>query len=177
MRRRSVLLLLLVPALAGSTYRPVTLAEQVRAADAVVVGRIVGRRSLEADEGRRLFTVLEVEVQEVVAGTIAPRFELLLPGGDLAGRSQRVAGLALPAVGEVLALVLRRRPPAAAQWYEPVLYGLSIWRLEDGRLRRRLEGIEFVTIPGGPDPAALAGESDLDPGAFRRQVEEAWTGR
>jgi len=93
-------LAVLVPSHASSV-RDVTVAEMLAGSELVVQGRVVGQR-VEGTGGKGgIFTVLTLEIVDVVKGTPASRtIELRYLGGQLGDQTLRVSEMALPALGE-----------------------------------------------------------------------------
>jgi hypothetical protein len=79
-----------------------------RTSDAVVRGRVLSVTSTLSQDGRRVFTLVEVDVATSWRGR-APRSTLVIvPGGAAGGISQRVEGAPAFAEGEEVVVFLHR---------------------------------------------------------------------
>ena len=99
---RTLLLMLLLPALAGaSSIRQLDLQTLTDTAELVFQGRVVASKVIHPPGSRVLRTQITFEVEEVIKGDY-PNETLTLSflGGSLGGRSLRVTDLTLPKVGE-----------------------------------------------------------------------------
>lgn len=104
----AVVLGVAAPAVA-TTVEPPEFEQLVRGSDYVVRGRVVAvRHELRAREGRELpFTLVELEVSEVVAGTPPARVVLSLLGGPMADGELVVEGVPRFTVGDEDILFVR----------------------------------------------------------------------
>lgn len=156
--------LLGIPALAAaSTVQPLSLADLAGRARVVFLGRCLEVRSeqgLDAD----LVTRVTFAVGEGFKGSAVDTVAVLLPGGELGGRRQQVAGMPTFAPGEEVVLFLTEADGRGRVW--PVGLGqgrFRVWRPAGGpaRVSRSLDGTQLHGAAARPVGAALEGV-DLD---------------
>jgi hypothetical protein len=91
--------------------RPADLGALVRAARAIVHGRVVAT-DVQASARTRVETLVTIEVASYLKGDLGPRVTFVVPGGTL-GRYRTIAsGVPQFALGEEVVLFLGARPPA-----------------------------------------------------------------
>lgn len=135
---------------AATTFMPVPLAELLRVADAVAVGRVLDvHPTLQADG--RIRTRVRIAVEQVLAGAALPReIEIVVPGGAWENEMDIVPGMPefFPAQSYVVALQLT----TSSEW-KPVHWAAGVFTLSSGypvRLRQTLDKVRIV-IPAGTE--------------------------
>lgn len=135
---------------AATTFAPVPLAELLRVADAVAVGRVLDfHPTLQADGWIR--TRVRIAVEQVLAGLVLPReIEIVVPGGAWGDDMDIVPGMPefFPGQSYVLALQLT----ASSEW-KPIHWAAGVFTLSSGypvRLRQALDQI-WITVPAGAE--------------------------
>lgn len=146
-------LALLAPPATASVMAEVSVETLARQAELVVEGTVVSVRTVRADEGRRLFTLATLTVDDRLKGPDHPQVVVVFPGGVDGDLQQRVSGVPLPQVGERLIVLLKRRPGRGELWDLTAL-GLSVWRVREGHAYRAIEGLEWTTGPVKPPKVA-----------------------
>jgi hypothetical protein len=84
-----------------------------RSSDAVVRGRVLKVTATLAQEGRRVFTLVDVEVASTWRGAAARTVRVIVPGGEAGGIGQRVEGAPSFAEGEEVVVFLHRAEAGA----------------------------------------------------------------
>jgi hypothetical protein len=133
-----------------------------RAADAVVVGRVVDRQTAWRDG--RIVTTVTLAADDVLKGEAAPTYNVEVLGGSVDGISQRVAGVAVFEKDERVAVFLRADKARAAF----TVVGLSQGKMrlelqgagpalvrQTGDLRRVTKGADGALVEAGPLPAVV----------------------
>jgi len=82
------------------------------AADAVVRGQVVSRRSAWTRAGGQIFTTISLRALETWKGAPAKELTILVPGGEVGDLAQTVAGAAVFQDGEEVVVFLHRSAPA-----------------------------------------------------------------
>ncbi|MCZ6832566.1 MAG: hypothetical protein O7F11_02350 [Acidobacteria bacterium] len=97
----------------ASLLRPLSIHELTRLSDVVIRGRVVSVRTISSNGGRMPVTLAEIEILEVLNGTLPPRRRLLVtqPGGVANGIELEYAGRPVFTAGEETVLFLQRRAP------------------------------------------------------------------
>ncbi|MCB9538356.1 MAG: hypothetical protein H6704_19065 [Myxococcales bacterium] len=133
-----------------------------RAADAIVVGRVVDRSAAWRDG--RIVTTVTLAADDVLKGEAASTFRVEVLGGSVDGISQRVAGVAAFEPDERVAVFLRAEKARAA--FSVVGMSQGKMRLElqtvgptlvrqTGDLRRVTKRADGALIEAGPLPAEV----------------------
>ncbi len=145
-----------------------------RAADAVVVGRVVDRVSAWRDG--RIVTTVTVAAEDVLKGEAAPTYRVDVLGGSVDGISQRVAGVAVFEPDERVAVFLRADRARAA---------FTVVGMSQGKMRLELQAVgptlvrqtgDLRRVTKRPDGAlveAPALEAEVTLPAFVRAVNAA----
>jgi hypothetical protein len=112
-----VTVLVLLPLVAaGTVVIRLTFEEQVKAATAIVRGK-VGQSQAQWDEGhRRIWTYTELTVAESLKGSAKGTILVRQPGGVVGPIGQDVAGVATFSAGEEVVLFLHAPPDDASVW-------------------------------------------------------------
>ena len=111
MKPLALLLGVLVAARALATQAvPATVEELARASDAVVRGRVAAVTSRWSEDGRRIYSDVEVEPGDVLRGTSPARLTITVLGGVVGGIGQRADGMAAFTRGEEVVVFLRAEP-------------------------------------------------------------------
>jgi len=117
--RPAVAALVLLAALAvaapvsASLLRPLSIHDLTQRSDVVIRGQVVAVRTVSSNGGRMPVTLAEIEVLEVLSGTLPPRRRLLVtqPGGVANGIELDYAGRPIFTAGEETVLFLQQRAP------------------------------------------------------------------
>jgi hypothetical protein len=108
----------------AATFVTMTDKELARAADAVVLGRVVDLQPGRAPS--RLFTIVTVAVDEALKGIVPATVALRLPGGQTGGMRRVLSGTATYTLGEPVLVFLQRRSDGM---YESVGSALGTYQL------------------------------------------------
>lgn len=100
--------LLAVGAASATTMIALSVDELAQRSDQVVKGRVVATEPRSSEDGRRITTVVTLQVDETWKGTPADEVRILALGGTLDGISQVVTGAARFEEGEEVVVFLRR---------------------------------------------------------------------
>jgi hypothetical protein len=79
-----------------------------RASDSVVRGQVRKMTAVLSDDGRRIFTLVDVDVFSTWRGDRVASVQLIVPGGEVGGMGQRVDGAPAFAGGEEVVVFLNR---------------------------------------------------------------------
>jgi hypothetical protein len=82
-----------------------------RAAETIVHGTVTRVESHLSQDGRRVFTQIDVDVKEAIKGQPPKTVSVIQPGGEVGDIGQLVSGTAHYAVGEEVVLFLERHGP------------------------------------------------------------------
>lgn len=109
MRKLLLLLALLVasPALAAQAVA-LSVEALASSTDSVVRGRVLQRSATTSEDGRRVFTLVDVEVSDTWRGSAPRTVRVIVPGGVVGNIGQRVEGAPAFAEGEEVVVFLHR---------------------------------------------------------------------
>ncbi|HWV37712.1 MAG TPA: hypothetical protein VN033_04450 [Vulgatibacter sp.] len=138
-------------AASATTMLALSVDELTQRSDRVVTGRVVATEPRPSEDGRRISTVVTLQIDETWKGTPAEEVRILAMGGTLDGISQVVTGAARFEEGEEVVVFLRRLRTEEAL-FEVV--GMAQGKLA---VERDTEGIP-VAVP------SLEGLSLVEPG-------------
>jgi hypothetical protein len=144
-----------LPALATTVLHQ-DLPQLTVAADAVVVGRVIGAQSRWTEDRRRIVTDVTVEVDEALKGAPGKTVIIRQPGGRVGDVGQRVDGIASFAPGEQVLVFLEARPDGAY-----LVQGMSQGKF---RIERSKKGKAALAIPEGAKGARV-----VDPDGRERE--------
>ena len=100
-------ILLASPAL-GAEAAALSVEGLARASDAVVRGQVRKMTPTLSADGRRVFTLVDVDVAVTWRGTSVGTLRVIVPGGEAGGIGQRVDGVPVFAGGEEVVVFLNR---------------------------------------------------------------------
>jgi hypothetical protein len=170
MSRLAALALLAWPLLApAAEVRGVSVEALARGSDLVVRGQVERRTARWSEDGRRIFTFVEVHPTSAWKGRATSPVTVLVPGGVVGRIGQRVDGA--PAMEEGEEVVLFLKQAEAATWR---VQGLAQGKFRvDGFVAR--PDLSGTLVLSGPPP--VAGERRAEPMALEeleRRVRGAW---
>lgn len=151
----------------ATTMVPVSDAELVDGATAIVVARVTGLQSLPDPSGRRVVTDVSITVDEVLAGNVATRtLRVRIPGGRVSGLEMRVHGAPQFRIGERAVLFLTVGRDGT----------LRVAHLSQGKWSVEVDGAsgaELAVRTEAPDvrmlaPVAVSAAATLGSGEVRR---------
>ncbi len=135
----------------GAVLKPLSLAQLVSRADAVVRGRVVRSQSWQDEDGGRIFTRHFVEVSATYRGQPRELVEVVTLGGevDSIGIGQLVPGEAKLVQGEEVVLCLRK----TGGEYRPLGMAMGKFAVDGKMLKRDMNGVHLMgnsthTVPG-----------------------------
>jgi hypothetical protein len=131
----------------ASTVLYADLPELSRHADAVIRGTVVKQQSRWSGDGMRIFTDVEIRVEERIAGQTPEVVIVRQPGGIVGDIGQRVAGLASFEPGEEVVVFLEARPRAVY-----LVAGMSQGKY---RVERSRDGKKVMAVPERGSEARL----------------------
>jgi hypothetical protein len=169
MRRLAALALLAWP-LHGlpAELRAASVEALARSSDLVVRGQVERSSSRWSDDGRRIFTFVEVRQTSAWKGRAPSTVTVLVPGGVIGRIGQRVDGSPALEVGEEVVLFLRQAE--AATWR---VQGLAQGKFRVDGLVARPELTSSVVLPGpAPRPGERQAEA-MELGELERRVRGA----
>ena len=160
----------------ASTMVAMSVEELAQRSDRVVTGRVVALEPRASEDGKRISTVVTLQVEEVWKGAPAQEVRILALGGTLEGISQVVTGAASFREGEEVVVFLRRlRSAEPLSEVVGMAQGkLSVERDDEGNLVAvpSLKGLDLVDrgtmVPG---PAPLGGPIPV--AALQEKVQAA----
>jgi hypothetical protein len=161
----SALVLVLAAHAGAATVLASTIEGLSRASDAVVRGRVEGVASRR--QGGRIVTDVAIARAEVWKGSAPAHLTVVVPGGEVDGIGQQVAGAPAFSAGEDVVVFLAN---AGRGRFGVVGLAQGKYRVEGTTARVKLDGLDRV------GPAARTGErdpGDLPLGELRRRVEAA----
>lgn len=120
--------------------------ELTRSSDAIVRGKVKKKESRWSQDGMRIFTEVQVAVEEALKGKKEAVVYVYQPGGVVGEIGQKVSGLASFEAGEEVVLFLTRRGPA----YQVTAMGQGKYRVE-----RSSDGKSAFVIPERLDDALV----------------------
>jgi hypothetical protein len=159
MRRLAALVLLGWPLLGlAAEVRAASVEALARSSDLVVRGQVERRTARWSEDGRRIFTFVEVRPTSTWKGRAPATVTVLVPGGVVGRIGQRVDGSPAMEDGEEVVLFLRQAE--SATWR---VQGLAQgkFRIEGSVARPELSGTAVT-----PGPAPGAGERLAEPMAL-----------
>jgi transcriptional regulator GlxA family with amidase domain len=108
--RTLLLLLALLAASPALAAQAVALSVEALAsgADAVVRGRVMQKSATVSEDGRRVFTLVDVEVADTWRGSAPRTVRVIVPGGVAGNLGQRVEGTPAFVEGEEVVVFLHR---------------------------------------------------------------------
>ncbi len=171
---------LLPSAVIASSVISETIEELAHNAPMIVRGR-VGQVQPQLDERyQRIYTYSDLQVTEVFKGPKVASVLIKTPGGEIAGRGQRVAGAERFSPGEDTILFLEPAVDEAGVYILRTLaagkVNLEPSKLGELRARRHLEGLAFYGNRGAVQVLAPP-QDDLGPAeAFLARVRAALKG-
>ncbi len=142
----------------ASLLRPLSIHELTRISDVVIRGRVVSVRTISSNGGRMPVTLADIEILEVLSGTLPPRRRLMVtqPGGVANGIELDYAGRPVFTAGEETVLFLQRRAPGR---FIPVGLAQGKYNIapagNDRALLRDLHGAALTTAATEAPPATL----------------------
>jgi len=165
---------------AGAAYATTMLAlsvdELAQRSDRVVMGRVVATEPRSSEDGRRITTVVTLQVEETWKGTAAEEVRILALGGTIEGISQVVTGAARFEEGEEVVVFLRRlRTEEPLSEVVGMAQGkLSVERDREGVLVAvpSLKGLDLVE-PGTMEPGRAPLGGPIPVAALQEQVRAA----
>lgn len=146
----------------ATTMLALSVDELTQRADMVVVGRVIATEPRESEDGKRISTLVTLQVEESWKGRPAQEVRILALGGTLDGISQVVMGAARFAEGEEVVVFLRslRGPEPLTEVVGMAQGKLAVERNAEGIQVAvpSLQGLELVQ-PGGREvrPAPVSG--------------------
>jgi hypothetical protein len=136
--------MLLALLLAAVLQGPGDVESLTAAADAVVHGQIVGRRSAWAPGGGQIFTTITLRILETWKGAAAAEVTVLVPGGEAGDLAQSVAGAAAFQEGEEVVVFLHRSAPGIFGVERMALGKFTVAGLPPGRAVRNRRGLSCL---------------------------------
>lgn len=184
MRRVSTLLLAATVAVAvsrparASTVVASTVEDLARGAGAVVEGQVTATRSVPVDRGRRIVTLVTLQVSKAFKGGPLTTITVLVPGGVLGKIAQQVSGCPALRDGERVILFLERAPglPHPVPRFRLTALGLSVYELHGKVAVRRTRGLDVVTGPLDRTPKQVHSDDRLDLATLRARIQAALRG-
>jgi hypothetical protein len=163
---------LLAAQVGATTLVPADLGELARDAGAIVRGRVTGTAAQWTGDRRSIETVVTIETEASLKGSLGPSARFAVPGGSL-GRYRRIfVGAPEFIVGQRVVVFLGWRGPGV-----PYLLGLGqgVFRLEADRDRGWLVTPPPMVPPSGGTVRIVRGDSArgrMPLGEFEQRVRE-----
>jgi len=136
--------MLLALLLAAVLQGPGDVESLTAAADAVVHGQVVGRRSAWTRAGGQIFTTVTLRTLETWKGPASAEVTILVPGGEAGDLAQTVAGAASFQDGEEVVVFLHRSASGVFGVERMALGKFGVESFSPGRVVRDRRGLSCL---------------------------------